>query len=253
MAASNGSRISTRRCSSPVASTARCSSPRRTSPAARRSSRSTRVTSRSRPTSTSGDRAPDLRPHRGRPREPLQRGGDPRGPGERASTSGRRTSEAAMERIVAGLQQRGLGEGEAHPRVPRGRARRHVAPRRRALPRAEGDDRLARPSARLHAEHAGRGPLPAHARGVRRPDDGLPRRPRRRADRLRADHERRRERPRARDADRPLDGVRVRHVGGRARAHDARRQPRSRRRRSGYATPSRRGSPTTRTRRRSGC
>ena len=48
---------------------------------------------------------------------------------------------------------RRLREGEADPRLPRRRPRGHVAPRRRALPGAEGDDRLARPGARLHAEH----------------------------------------------------------------------------------------------------
>ena len=50
------------------------------------------------------------------------------------------------------------------------------------------------------------------------------------------------------DGDRPLDGVRVRHVGRRAVTDDARRQLRCRRRRSGCATASRRGSPTTPTR-----
>ena len=44
-----------------------------------------------------------------------------------------------------------------------------------------------------------RGPLPAHAGGVHRPDEGLPRRSRRGAGRLRARHERRRERPREGD------------------------------------------------------
>ena len=45
-------------------------------------------------------------------------------------------------------------EGEADPRLPRGRPRAHVAPDGRPAPGPEGDDRLARPGARLHAQPA---------------------------------------------------------------------------------------------------
>ena len=72
--------------------------------------------------------------------------------------------EDAMERVVAGLQQRKVDdrEGAADPRLPRGRPRGHVAPDRRPAAGAQGDDRLARPGARLHAQPAERGALPAH-------------------------------------------------------------------------------------------
>ena len=174
------------------------------------------------------DRPADGRAHRRRSREPLQRGGDPRGPRERpAHPPGRLRLGDGPHRRRAPAAARRLREGEAHPGLPRGRARGHVAPRRRPLPRAEGHDRLAWTGARLHAQHAGRGSLHAHARGVRRPHEGLPRRPRCRGDRLRTDHERRSERPRACDRDRPLDGLRVRHVRGRALADDARGQLRA--------------------------
>ena len=51
--------------------------------------------------------------------------------------------ENAMERVIAGLQQRRVDdrEGEADPRLPRGRPRAHVAPDGRRASRAEGDDR----------------------------------------------------------------------------------------------------------------
>ncbi len=56
----------------------------------------------------------------------------------------------------------GQREGEADPRLPRGRARADVVPDGRGAAGAQGDDRLARPGARLHAQPADRGPLPAH-------------------------------------------------------------------------------------------
>ena len=118
---------------------------------------------------------PDLGADGRRSREPLQRGRHRRRALGAPSTSGSRLRRRdGADRRRAPAAARRLGEGEAHPRLPRGRARGHVAPRRRALPGAEGHDRLARAGARLHAEHARRGSLPAHARGVRRPDDGLP-------------------------------------------------------------------------------
>ena len=122
------------------------------------------------------DRQADVRAHGRGSREPLQRGGDPRR-AYRSAVHPARDFDASMERIVAGLQQRRVvsEKREADPRVPRGRSRAHVPPRRRAVPGSEGDDRLARTGARLHAQPACRGSLPAHARGVRRPDDGLPR------------------------------------------------------------------------------
>jgi cell division protease FtsH len=75
-----------------------------------------------------------------------------------------------------------------------------------------------------------------------------------RAGRLRPRHQRRLERPREGDRDRPRDGLRVRHVRGLARrARCAPTTTPSPRRRSACATPSRPASPTTPTRRRSGC
>ena len=78
-----------------------------------------------------------------------------------------------QDRRRAPATARRLREGEAHPRLPRGRPRGDVASRRRAVPGAEGHDRLARAGARIHAQHADRGSLHAHARGVPRPDDGV--------------------------------------------------------------------------------
>ena len=74
----------------------------------------------------------------------------------RAQTISAEDFDSAMERVVAGLQQRRVvsREGEAHPRLPRGRARAHVASDGRRPPRPQGDDRVARPGARLHAQRS---------------------------------------------------------------------------------------------------
>ena len=60
-----------------------------------------------------------------------------------------------MERIVAGLQQRRV-VSEKEKRILAYHEGGHAVMAHlvgRALPGAEGDDRLARPGARLHAEH----------------------------------------------------------------------------------------------------
>ena len=66
-----------------------------------------------------------------RPREPVQRGGDLRRPVERAvhPTGRLRRGDGPHRRRPAAATRR-LGEGEADPRLPRGRPRRHVASRR---------------------------------------------------------------------------------------------------------------------------
>ncbi len=99
------------------------------------------------------------------------------------------------------------------------------------VPRGQG--------ARLHAEPARRGPLPEDARGAARLHDGAARRPGRRADRLRRDHDRRLRRPQEGRRHRPLDGPRLRD-GHR------RRRPLARRRRAALgddAADPRRGAP----------
>jgi len=76
-------------------------------------------------------------------------------------------------------------------------------------------------------------------------DDDRARRPAAEQNRVRQGHERRAQRPREGDRHRALDGVRVGHVGNGHVADDAGRQlRRSPRRRSGFATPSRVCSPT---------
>ena len=88
-------------------------------------------------------------------------------------------------------------QGEADPRLPRGRARAGGAPRR---PRsAEGDDHRSRERARLRAPPVRGGALSRHEGGAARLDGRDARGPRRRAGRLRPRHERSRERPREGD------------------------------------------------------
>ena len=95
------------------------------------------------------DRAHVVGPHGRRPREPLQRGRDPRGPRappqhhrarlRRRDRAGRRRSPDAS---------RDHREGEADHRLPRGGARADVAPARHD-PDAQGVDHPARHGARL--------------------------------------------------------------------------------------------------------
>ena len=128
------------------ASTGRCSSLRPTLPAARRSSS---VHTRGKPMAPDidleVDRAPDRRPHGRRPRQHLQRGSHLRGPRRARSHPPARLRErhGASGRRPAAAPRRHR-EGEAHPRLPRGRARAHVPPRRQPSARPEGHDRLAR-------------------------------------------------------------------------------------------------------------
>ena len=189
-------------------------------------------------------RAPDRRPHRRRPREHLQRGRDLAPAAASADEITQADFEHAMDRVDrrAPAAPRDHAEGEADPRLPRGRPRAHGAPDERRLAGAEGDDHRPRHRARLHAQPARGGALPPHEGGADRLDGRHARRPRRRAGRLRPRHERRRERPREGHRARPRDGVRVRD-GRRAppRARCAPTTTRSPRRRSGCATRSRRG------------
>ena len=142
-----------------AASTARCSSPRRTSPDARRSSS---VHTRGKPLAPDVDLGAIARQTAGLTGADLANLCN-----EAAILAGRSEARSSIQPV--GLRQRDgadrrraaaasrrLRQGEAHPRLPRGRSRGHVPPRRRALPGAEGDDRLARPGARLHVQHARR-------------------------------------------------------------------------------------------------
>ena len=188
-----------------------------------------------------GGRAPDVRPDRRRPRQPLQRGRDLRRPrGPRHDHAG--DFDGALERVVAGLQ--------IAPRDHR-RTRRRSSPTtrpatrsaRELLPvRAEGAqdlDRAARPGARLHAQPPRGGPLPEVEGGAARLHEDAARRPRRRAARLRPGHHRRLRRPAPGRRDQPLDDRAVRHgqqaAGAPATAPAATRR---RRRRSSCATRS---------------
>ena len=134
-----------------------------------------------------------------------------------------------MERVIAGLQQRRVDhrEGEAHPRLPRGRPRADVAPDDEASP-VQKVTIIARGTALgytlnlpeeeryLHTKEelinwmvvllAGRA---AEQVVFGRVTNGAG------------------ERPREGDRDRPLDGLRVRHGRERRVAHDARRQLRA--------------------------
>ena len=100
-----------------------------------------------------GDRAPDRRASPAPTSPTSQRGGHLRRPRGARSTSASATSTPRWSASSPASSRRSVvdREGEAHPRLPRGRARAHVAPHGRARARAEGDDRLARPRARLHA------------------------------------------------------------------------------------------------------
>ena len=120
--------------------------------------------------------------------------------------------DAALERVVAGMQsRRTLNDHERRvvayheaghalcaellPAVDRVH-KISIVPRGRALG--------------LHAQPARRGPLPQDARGARRLHDDAARRPRRREDRVRRDHHRRLGRPQARRDISRVDGPRVR-------------------------------------------
>ena len=122
------------------------------------------------------DREADRRADRRRPREHLQRGRDLRRPQGASVPPPRRVRrrDGARRRRPAAAPHRDR-EGEADPRVPRGGHAVDVAPDRRLPARAEGDDRRARPGARLHAQPSRRGPLPPHEGRARRPDEGLSR------------------------------------------------------------------------------
>ena len=173
-------------------------------------------------------RPPHGRPDRRRPREHRERGGDLRGPPRPAvhpagGLRGRHGARADRPPEAACRDR----EGEAHPRLPRGRPCARRLPDGRRDARAEGDDRRAWRRARARLLPSRRGPLPPHEGGADRRDEGGARRTGRRGDRLRPGHERRRQRSREGDPDRPLDGLRVRHVRRRSVADDARGQLRA--------------------------
>ena len=140
-------------------------------------------------------RPADERPDRRRPGEHLQRGRDPLRAARRPRARRPADFDAALERVVAGVQSsttlNAAREARSSPTTrPATRCARELLPTRR--PRPQDLDRPARPGARLHAQPARRGPLPQDARGADRLHDGAARRPRRRADRLRRRHDRRR-------------------------------------------------------------
>ena len=145
-------------------------------------------------------------------------------------------------------------QGEADPRLPRGRPRARLAPDEHDVSPVQKATIIARGDALGYTlQPARRGALPRHQGGARRLDGRHARRPRRRAGHLRPRHDRRRERPREGHLARPLDGLRVRDGRERRLAHDARRQLRALRGdQAACATWSRRSSPTTPTPRRSG-
>ena len=114
---------------------------------ARRSSPCTRATSRSPRTSISARSRARRRGSPGRTRN-LCNGPDLRGSLEHlVHPAGRLRRGDGPYRRRAAAAPRGLGE-EADLRVPRGRARGDVTPRRRPLPGTEGNDRLAWPNPR---------------------------------------------------------------------------------------------------------
>ena len=82
------------------------------------------------------DRAPDRGPDRRRPRQHRERGGDLRGPREPGAHPPHplRERDGARHRRPPAAP-RDDREGEADPRLPRGRPRAHVAPDGRELPR----------------------------------------------------------------------------------------------------------------------
>ena len=123
-----------------------------------------------------------------------------------------RDFDAALERVIAGMQsRRTLTDHEkrvvAYHEAGHALCGELPAERR---PRPPDLDRSARPRARLHAEPPRGGPLPEDARGADRLHDDAAGRPGRRAARVRLDHHRRLGRPQARRRDRPLDGPRIR-------------------------------------------
>ena len=170
--------------------------------------------------------------------------------------SARAEFEGAMERVVAACRQRRVVT-DKEKRILAYHEAGHalmshlmgdVLPVQKVTIVSRGD------SARLHVQPAGRGSLPAHAGGAPRPDEGAAGRPRGGAGRLRPDHERRRQRPRARDrhrARRWCSSTACPRSLRRARCEPT--TTRSPRRRNGCATASRHGSPMTPTTRRSGC
>ena len=162
--------------------------------------------------------------------------------GLRHGARARRGRHAVAPRAQrARAPRRGLARGRARP------VRRAAARRR---PRAQGLDRPPRPGAGLHAQPARRGPLPQDPRGAHRLHDDAPRRPRRRADRLRRGDHGRLGRPAPGRGDLPGDGARVRHghladlaQGRRPRRRGVRPHAPSCATRSSSTSPTRRAAP----------
>ena len=140
-------------------------------------------------------------PDRRRPRQHLQRGGDRGRPPrrDRARAAGLQLRRRAGRRRPAAAQA-DHRQGEAGDRLPRGRPCAGRPADERGHP--QGHDRAPRARARLHDEPARGGPLRALQGRAGGLAEGHPGRPRRRAGGVRADHQRRRERPRPGDRDR---------------------------------------------------
>ena len=171
-------------------------------------------------------RARHARLLRRRPREPDQR--------RRAARRPQRARAGQQRRPRGGARQGAHGRGAPLARHERGRAHQLRLPRGRSRRRRrdaagcgsapQGDDHPARPRARRDDAAARDRPAHAHARLPRGEDRDPDGRPRRRRD-LHAPHDQRRgQRHRARDRDRAPDGLRVRHVGARARSRSAGRR-----------------------------
>ena len=200
-------------------------------------------------------RPPHRRPHRRRPRQHRERGSDLRGAQRPAvhPPAGLRGSDGAGAHRPPEAPRRDR-EGEADPRLPRGRPRARRLSDGRRDAGAEGDHRRPRRRARPRLLPSRRGSLPAHEGRAARRDEGRARRPRRRGDRLRPGHERRRQRPREGHRRSPARWSSSSACPmSRPRGRCAPTTTRCRRRPSGCATASRPASPITPTRRRCAC
>ena len=119
-----------------------------------------------------GRRPPVARLLRRGPREPRQRGGDPRRPPQQEGHRDVRVPGGARaDRRRPGAQDPGhLRRGEGDHRLPRGRPRRRAADPAEVRPGREGHDHQPRHGPRLHDGPADRGPLPPEQDRVRGQD-----------------------------------------------------------------------------------
>ena len=144
-------------------------------------------------------------------------------------TSTQADFDAALERVVAGLQQKKvLTEKERRILAYHEGGHALMAHLMGAAMELQKVTIVSRGEALGYAFYLpGGGPLPPHEGGARRSHDRRARRPRRRGSRLRPRHERRRERSREGHRHRALDGLRVGHGRQRLVPHAARRQLRA--------------------------